>query len=132
MFKHVFPLPSPSLQDEASLSTPFEPLPFVSCVVVSSNDDKGKIIVVDSTGKTPDGKKRKLYEHVESFNTLGPFDTCGFFFTKNSIHAKNEQCYTVTDYPSVLDHLQANVLSEQRQNTSNLLLSIIFLQMVVQ
>jgi hypothetical protein len=28
--------------------------------------------------------------------------------------------------------LQANVLSEQRQNTSNLLLSIIFLQMVVQ
>jgi hypothetical protein len=49
----------------------------------------------------------------ESFNTLGPFDACGFFFTKKSVHAKNEQCYTIIDCPSVLDHLQANVLSEQ-------------------
>jgi len=63
-FKPIFPLPSPTPQDEASLLTPFEPLPFVSCVVVSSNDDNSKIVVVDPTGKAPGGKKRKLYEHA--------------------------------------------------------------------
>jgi hypothetical protein len=36
-------------------------------VVVSPNDDKGKIVVVDSTKKTPDKKKKKLYEHAWKF-----------------------------------------------------------------
>jgi hypothetical protein len=54
-FKPIFLFLSLALQDEANLSTPLKPLPFVSCVVVSSNDDKGK---------TLDGKKRKLYEHA--------------------------------------------------------------------
>jgi hypothetical protein len=63
----IFPLLSPAPQDEASSSTPFEPLPFVSCVVVSSNDDKSKTIVVDSTRKALDGKKKKLYEHARKF-----------------------------------------------------------------
>jgi hypothetical protein len=66
-FKPIFPLPSLAPQDEASSSTPLEPPPFVSCVVVSSNDDRGKTIVVDSARKTPNRKKRKLYEHVRKF-----------------------------------------------------------------
>jgi hypothetical protein len=66
-FKPIFPLPSLAPQDEASSSTPLEPLPSISCVVVSSNDDRGKTIVVDLTGKAPYGKKRKLYEHARKF-----------------------------------------------------------------
>jgi hypothetical protein len=62
--KPIFPLLSQAPQDEASSSTTLETLPFVSCVVVSSNDDKGKTIVVDSARKTLDGKKKKLYEHA--------------------------------------------------------------------
>jgi hypothetical protein len=41
-------------------------------------------------------------------------DASGFFFTKNSIHVKNERCYTATDCPSNLNHLQAIVPFEQR------------------
>jgi hypothetical protein len=65
--KPIFPLLSLARQDEASSSTPLEPLPFVNCVVVSSNDDKGKTIVVDSARTTLDGKKRKSYEHTQKF-----------------------------------------------------------------
>jgi hypothetical protein len=36
-------------------------------VGVSSNDDKGKNIVVDSTRKAPNGEKWKLYEHARKF-----------------------------------------------------------------
>jgi hypothetical protein len=36
-------------------------------VVVPFDDDKGKIIVVNSTGKALNGKKRKLYEHAQKF-----------------------------------------------------------------
>jgi hypothetical protein len=42
-------------------------------------------------------------------------DVGGFFFTKDSIHVKNEQCYTATDHPSSLNRLQADVLSKHRQ-----------------
>jgi hypothetical protein len=66
-FKPIFPLDSPTPEDQASSSTPLKPLPFVSCVVVSSNDDRGKTIVVDLVGKTPYGKNKKLYEHAQKF-----------------------------------------------------------------
>jgi hypothetical protein len=69
-FKLISPLLSPAFQDEASLSIPLEPLPFFSCVVVSSNDDKGKTIVVDSAGKIIDGKKRKLFEYARKFQDI--------------------------------------------------------------
>jgi hypothetical protein len=41
-------------------------------------------------------------------------DASGFFFTKDSVHAKNEECYTTIDHPSILNHLQADVPFEQR------------------
>jgi hypothetical protein len=36
-------------------------------VVVSLDDDKGKIVVVDSVKETLDKKKKKLYEHAWKF-----------------------------------------------------------------
>jgi hypothetical protein len=75
---------------------------------------KVKLLLLIQPEKLQVGKKRNCMNMHESFNTLGPFDACGFFFTKESVHAKNEQCYTVIDYSYVLDHLQANVLFEQR------------------
>jgi hypothetical protein len=58
--KPIFPLLSPAPQDEATSSTPLEPLLFVSCVVVSSDDDKGKTIVVDSTWKSSKWEKEEI------------------------------------------------------------------------
>jgi len=75
---------------------------------------KVKLLLLIQQEKLQVGKRRNCMNMHESFNTLGPFDACGFFFTKKSIHAKNDQCYNVINYPFVLDHLQANVLSEQR------------------
>jgi hypothetical protein len=62
-FKPIFPLLSFASQDEVGLSTPHKALPFVNCVVVLLDDDKGKIIVVHLVGKAQDGKKKKLYKH---------------------------------------------------------------------
>jgi hypothetical protein len=42
-------------------------------VVVSSDDDKGKTIVVNSIGKTLDGKRGNYMNMHKSFKTLGPF-----------------------------------------------------------
>jgi hypothetical protein len=61
-FRPIFPLSSPPQNETSPSCIPnFEPS---TPIIVSFDNDKGKIVVDDVTGKNQEKKRRKMYDGV--------------------------------------------------------------------